>query len=241
MVIAYPPNWAGIGQPVSIEQIEAVILGTVSGLDCNCIALSGGLDSALLFWFLLKTKRAIKAFTIGNSESHPDVEYSRLLVRGYNNVAHDVFVPSPKEIEEEQRDGDLPGDGAVRLFYKFVAQHTDSIMAGDGIDEFMCGYYDHQRNPGEKTYYDYLERLQSDQLAPLNSNSMGVNVLLPYLDSRLLSLLTRIPTRLKVDKGRRKILMMDLAKDKVPAAIIDRHKYGFCDAFRVKENINVGT
>ena len=242
-MIIYPLNWNEIGRPIQIKNLENMILKILSEIDCNCLAFSGGLDSSLMLYFMLKKYRRVRAFTIGLSENHPDVKYSRLVVkelmeeRKDSKIEHEVYIPDPEAIaiftgETEERAGDV----AVRMFYNFVKDYTKEIISCDGIDEFMCGYYSHQRNLSMKTYYKHLGELQDKMLIPLDKNSGKVNVHLPYLDGRLLLFLSQIPLNKKVDKRQRKKLMAKMAQNKIPDEIINRWKYGFCDALKIKEN-----
>ena len=239
-MIIYPKNWAKIGQPIKLKEIENTILQILSEIKCRYLSLSGGLDSSLMLYFMLRIYPQVEAFTIGGSEDHPDIRFSRAIIRNFENrtnlIKHRVYIPTPKEKENEKRIGDFKGDNAVRLFYKFVSRYTDQIIACDGIDEFMCGYYDHQDKLCEDTYYAYLRQLRNKHLIPLDKNSNQVKVYLPYLDDRLLLLFSQIPISEKVDKDCRKKLMVEMAKGKIPNEIINRRKYGFCDVLRIKED-----
>ncbi len=240
-MIAYPNNWSEIGKPIEIKDIELCIKQILNQLSCNCLAFSGGLDSSLMLYFMLRRFEKVQAFTIGNSEDHPDVKYSKLVVNNFEvgRITHRIYIPTQKELDEEKdQTRDFEGDKAQRLFYKFVGKYTDEIISGDGIDEFMCGYYGHQVPQTEQAYYKFVGRLRSEQLEPLNRNSLGIDVYLPYLDFGLLSLLSQIPTYEKVDKEQRKKPMIEIAKDKIPDAIVDRWKYGFCDALKIKKAKN---
>jgi len=233
-MIVYPKNWKDIGNKIKLEKISDILSQIISKIPCDCLAFSGGLDSSLLLYFMAKVHRRITAFTIGLSEDHPDIVNSRLLAGKYSKVRHRVFIPTQSEIRKEKRAGDLEGDNAVRLFYKFVNRYTDGIISGDGLDEFMCGYYRHQSEPSEGTYYNFIRRLQKEHLIPLNENSGQVRVYLPYLDNRLISAFSQIPIAEKVDKKKRKRIINLIAKGKVPDCIISRWKYGFCDSFKIK-------
>lgn len=234
-MIVHPRNWTDVGKPISIEKIEAMIMTVLNSINCNCLALSGGLDSSLTLYYLSKLHVNIFAFTIGFSDSHPDVRYAELMVSKFPNVEHKVYIPTPVEIMNKSDYKDQDGDHAVRLFYKFVKKYTDGIITCDGSDEYMCGYYTHQEDPGQAAYYRHLRELQKCHLEPLNKNSKDVKVYLPYIDSRLTRLLSQVPISEKVDRYNRKKLMVRLAKGKIPKVIMDRRKYGFCDALRVKE------
>lgn len=233
-MIIYPDNWKNIGQPIDLKKIEDTILEVLSGISCNSLSFSGGIDSSLLLYFMLKIHKKITVFTIGLSDEHPDVKYAEMITAKFPCVTHKIYIPWPDKIEREKQPNKSMGDTAVRLFYRFVEQHTDGIIAGDGIDEFMCGYYTHQKNPNEETYYNFIRQLKEDHLIPLDGNSRKVKVYLPFLDSRLISLLSQIPIVEKVDINHRKKLMVKMAKGRLPDEIINRRKYGFCDVFKIK-------
>lgn len=234
-MIIYPKNWDKIGQPVEIRDLEIAIIRTLREIPCESLALSGGLDSSLLLYFMLKVHKQVNAFTIGGSEKHRDIKYATLVAEELGRTKHLYYIPTQREIDEEgDQDGDLMGDKAVRLFYRFVGKHTRGIVSGDGIDEFMCGYYDHQSYPTEPAYFRLIRRLRQEHLEPLDRNSMGVKVYLPYLDAGFLYLLGQIPTYEKVTERERKILMIKMAVGKIPEEIIMRDKIGFCNALETK-------
>ena len=235
-MIVYPINWMEVGRSITIKDIEFSIEEILSQLSCNCLALSGGLDSSLMLYFMLQRFKKVEAFTIGVSEYHPDVKYSTLVVSDLGRTKHRIYIPTQKEIDEEENQSkDLKGDKATRLFYKFVSKYTDEIISCDGIDEYMAGYYDHQENPNEETYYKYIRQLREKHLEPLNRNSDQVKIYLPYLDSKLLCLLSQIPIAKKVTFEQRKTLIIAMAENKIPSEIINRRKYGFCDALRIRD------
>ena len=234
-MIVYPELWSEIGQPVLIEQIEGALVQILTEIDCHCLSFSGGLDSSLVLYFMATIFDEVTAFTIGFPETHPDIEYSRLVAKMFGNVKHEVFVPSVNEVASETEKKPEP-DVGVRLLYRFLVEKGISrIIACDGIDEFMAGYYDHQQHPDEETYYKYIRRLRDEHLKPLNDNSKGVKVYLPYLDNRLLCLLAQIPIADKVDSENRKKVMVNLAAGRILDKVITRWKYGFCDALGIKK------
>lgn len=240
-MIVYPTGWRRVGWRISAEKIAGQILRILEGIPCNCLSLSGGIDSSLLLYFMLKIHPEVKVFTIGLSDDHPDIKYAEMIVDKIVQphypkamITHKMYIPQAEKIKKEQLPGKSLGDTAVRMFYKFVNIFTDGIIAGDGIDEFMAGYYTHQKDPNEKTYYYFIRQLTKDHLIPLDGNSGKVKVYLPFLDSRLISMLSQIPLSEKVDPHHRKKLMVEMAKGRLPEEIITRRKYGFCDAFTIK-------
>ncbi len=237
-MIAYPRNWHIVGNPIQTQELKSAIIDTIIGCKCNHLSLSGGIDSSLLLHYMSENYPIVNAYTIGLSENHPDVEFSRLAASRYKNVRHLVYIPTQSEITKHTYDGDYMGDCNVRMLYNFISEYTDCVIAGDGIDEYTCGYYKHISEPSESVYYDFIRRLYSEQLEPLNKNSGNVKVLLPYLSHKLIYLLSQIPLSLKTDCGLRKALMVKLAiLANIPEPIISRRKYGLCDAGKIKGTI----
>lgn len=233
-MIVFPKNWNAVGRRIGIKEIDNVLNKVIWGIDCNALSFSGGLDSSLLLWHMCMVRlpiavdyspAPIRVFTATRSWTHPDfifankvVEYFRKKYRHIDFHSHTLHIGKESE-----------GNG-IKLFYEYIAERTDSIIAGDGIDEFMCGYYDYQTSlDREGVYYDRLRRLQKDHLIPLNENSGKVKVYLPYIDESLISLYSQIPLKNKVDDNTRKKVMVAMAKGKVPDEILTRRKYGFCD------------
>ena len=233
-MIAYPYDWKKVGQQIQLKEIEETIIEIVDDIACNCLAFSGGIDSSLLLYFMSKMFNEVKVFTIGLNDTHPDVIYAKNMVKMFSNVKHYIYIPTKKAISLASRENDFKGDNAVRLLYEHAYRYTDRIVTGDGIDEFVCGYYDHQNNPSEDTYFKYMYKLQVEQLIPLNRNSGKIKVYLPYIDNRLILLLSQIPLKDKIDLNCRKKIMVKLAKNKIPDEIISRWKFGFCHALENK-------
>ena len=232
-MIAYPKNWRDVGVKVSIRQIEDILLTIIKELDCRNLSLSGGVDSSLLLYYMVQVfgPADVRTFTIALNEKHPDYVNSFLIGKHFG-VDSEVWVPNR---HLEKMGDDFPGDEIVREFYRHIIDRdVRRIIAGDGVDEFMGGYYNHVKNPTEETYYDYIYRLQKEQLRPLNKGSGMVNVLLPYLDKRLISLFSQIPLKEKFDNKERKKIINRMAKGKIPDDIISRRKYGFVDAMIIK-------
>lgn len=230
-MIVHPENWKEIGQPIYCRKIENTLVEILSDINCNSLAFSGGLDSSIMLYTMLQIHDKVHAFTIGYPANHPDIEHAKLIVSKLDgNISHHIFTPTIDEIVKSRHVKDYQGDNAVRLLYKYISDYTNSVIACDGIDEFTGGYYAHQSNPSEETYYGFLKKLRDEQLIPLDKNSGYLKVYLPYLDSRLILLLAQIPLEEKVDFNQRKKIMVSLAKSKISSTIINRRKYGFCDA-----------
>lgn len=226
-MIIYPDNWDEIGQLIDIAKIEQTIIQILSEIDCNCLSLSGGVDSSLTLYYMTKIWGSnIEAYTTAIDEKHPDYIFSKMIAR-YFDIKWQPFFP--KKLQTKK--GDYPGDEIVRAFYNYLNEKgVKEIITCDGIDEYMGGYYAHMENPSEDIYYHFLRKLKDEQLSPLNKNSGKVKIYLPYLDSRLILLLSQIPLKEKFDKTSRKKIFTEMAREKISSTIINRRKYGFCDA-----------
>jgi len=231
-MIIYPKEWNKVGDEITVKDADKALSKVIEGINCDCLAYSGGIDSTILLYHILRVHGSVRAFTMGSSLDHPDVKYAQIGADKLG-VDHYVNIPSSQEITQIKREDDFDGDEAVRLFYEWASKYTDNIISGDGIDEFMCGYYPHQNNPTEETYIDYIRRMQCDQLEPLNKNSGVVKLYLPYLANELIGLWVQIPLSQKVDNMNRKIFMCEWARYlEIPEEIITRRKFGFCSCLK---------
>ena len=229
-MIYYPKNWKKIGAKITTADVEERLVEVLKEIYCINLSFSGGLDSSLLLYYMCQIFGRVDLFTMGISEDHPDVMFAKSVIEQYKRkfpwvgFNHYIHYPQGEEIK----------DTIYGLFYKFVRENTDRIIAGDCIDEYMCGYYAHMENPTEEIYYDRIRRLQADHLIPLNESSGNVEVCLPYADDKIIGMLSQIPLKDKVDSETRKKVMIEMAKGKVPEDVILRRKYGFCDALKIK-------
>jgi len=224
-MIVHPTGWKEIGNQISLARIEETLIEVLDRLQVYNLSFSGGLDSSLLLYFMVRVygREKVRAFTVASSKSHPDYWYSELVTNTFN----------VKWIPYIHESGDPGGDKGVEWFYRRLMEDgVETILTGDGIDEYLAGYYGHQESPSDLTYFTYLRRLFPLHLAPLNENSGKVKVYLPYLDKDLILLWSAIPLSEKVDSKRRKKVLVQLAKNKLPEEVIYRKKYGFCDAFK---------
>jgi len=164
-MIVFPMNWDLVGRHIGIKEIDSVLNGIIWGISCNALSFSGGLDSSLLLYHMYMVRlptakdfspAPIRLFTAARSKIHPDIKAAKMVVKYFRkkylhiDLKHYIFyVP----------DGQ---DNGIELFYKYIAQYTDEIIAGDGVDEFMCGYYDHQSNHiilgKERIYYYHIRQ-----------------------------------------------------------------------------------
>ena len=112
-MIVHPEKWKGVGERITLKQVEETILTVLSEVDCNCLSLSGGLDSSLLLYFMTRIfGKDVRCFTMACSEDHPDYVFSNLVSR-YFKVDNEVYVPYSKPTS---------GDDIVKAFYENLSK-----------------------------------------------------------------------------------------------------------------------
>ena len=191
--------------PVNVVEIIDVLKGIISDINVNHLAYSGGIDSTILLCLMSKIFNEVHTYSIASRKEHKDLHFARIGSKIYGSVHHE-FVVKPTTIETDE----FPGDNAVRQLFECANKFTDKIMCGDGVDEFMCGYYKHMDLTFD-TYFYFLSQLLPVHLIPLNKGSKNVKVYLPYLDDKLIAITKNIPLTFKVDTTTRKKIMVDIA------------------------------
>jgi len=236
-MIVYPEYWCKNYNDYDIDTDPELFANTfidflkinIEEIKVSHLAYSGGVDSTILLCLLTDYFGVDKVhtYTISLRDDHPDILFARQGAEFYRSIHHEFIVePEDESIYENK------GDNAVKQFYDKAKNYTDKMICGDGIDEFMCGYYLHC-DESEETYRYFISRLLPDHLVPLHKNSGEVKVFLPYLESYILEFIQSIDLKHKVDSNSRKKIVMLAAKLLgIPSKFIDRNKYGFVDAFR---------
>jgi len=234
-MIIHPKDWkknyeelaqSGNESFITVVEIIDVLKDIISDINVNHLAYSGGIDSTILLCLMSKIFNEVHTYSIASRKEHEDLHFARIGSKIYGSVHHE-FVVKATTIETDE----FPGDNAVRQLFECVSKFTDNIICGDGIDEFMCGYYKHMDLTFD-TYFYFLSQLLPAHLIPLNKGSKNVKVYLPYLDDKLISIMKNIPLVSKVDTITRKKVIIDIAKYlNINQSITSRNKYGFIDAF----------
>jgi len=211
------------------------------------LTLSGGLDSTLALAFLRNNflEKEIVTFSMGGSVNHPDVLHARLAAKKFGSD-HNEFIPTPEEIaqalEEYQKktpEGDLKevvktGEVDMDLLYKYLSDfHPNVLLACDGIDELIGGYWDHRKitpkEEKEKIFADYWNQLVPHHLIPLikRGSDFGISFLFPYLDQKVIQSISGIPLEDRTSKEVSKKPLREIAgRLGVPAEILTRAKRG---------------
>lgn len=116
------------------------------------VFLSGGIDSSVITYFAKKQKEDIKTFSIGFSESSFDESSYAKQISDFLKTEHYHQEFKPKDlldvIPEISEKLDEPfGDPSILPTYllsKFTVKNVKVALGGDGGDELLMGYPNHQ-------------------------------------------------------------------------------------------------
>lgn len=211
-----------------------------------CTTLSGGLDSSLCISIVRKIvgpKTAIHTFTTGGSEQHPDIQFARKISSLFSTHHHEL-IPCHEEIglakkemfslwkNEPQKLGNV----AVFLTYKNIAKYGfRCVIAHDGIDELLGGYWEHRKHVDEKekikAFQALWDDLKENHLVPLERKALhfGISVIFPYLQTELVKYISKIQIDERTSHEISKIPLKKIAGKYLPDEVIKREKRGFCD------------
>lgn len=238
------------------ESIEVV---TIQSLKDNhgiiYTTLSGGVDSSLCLAIIAELcppETEIHTFTAGGSKKHPDIQFARKVAELFNTTHHEIIV-NPKDKEQIIREftdfyGDSPQTKTMieradinvwAVYHEIAKTGAKSVIAHDGIDELMGGYWLHRqsaiegREGQEEVFRKFWGELEPEHLIPLESTAhhFGIQLLFPYLQKRLVEYIAHIPVNERASFASGKIPLKEIARKYVwPKEVVDRKKRGFVDA-----------
>lgn len=227
-----------------IQVLRQSVILALQRSDRIGILLSGGLDSSILA-ILANEVQSAPCFTIGQSYDHPDVIAASRLAREFGFDLH-IYIPSKEDSLRAARQiqVDYKGDDAVYLALEFASKHVTDIMAGDGIDEQMGGYWWHTHDSIrfttlENTFKHFWDALEIDHLAPMfaSAKRVGLNIHWVYLDYELVEYIRRIPLSERIQNGIAKAYWRGIAQViGVPEWVINRPKEAFANALSRNTN-----
>ena len=239
-----PGNYSFEGMYSTLCEVMSDLL---AGIDKPLLLLSGGVDSTVLVKLMLTiTEGNFACLTIGGSWDHPDMIAALRLSQHmpFVNIEH---VPQKDDIAradkilESSGTKVCPGDNGVFLILEKAAAlgYTD-VIAGDGIDEQVGGYWQHVNPEGTLpvVFEGFWDKLDLEHLGPMARSAELANITVhwPYMDERVVEYISRIPLEKRVEFGIQKHWWKEFAKYiGVPTNIADRPKQGFVHALEREE------
>jgi len=254
-IVQEPREW-------SLEELEKVLKISIKQAGEQALqenkgviytTLSGGIDSSLCTAMLrevMPAQTSIETFSMGG-KNNPDLHFASMIARELQTDHHE-FIPTMEQINHAQGEfadfGEIemrgknfePGDLDVFLLYKLIREEVlkkggtfpVSVIAHDGIDELMGGYWAHR---GVKTHQEKLDAfmrfwtdLPKKHLENLSRSAalMEIKIIWPYLDPSLIEFISHINLDERTSKQESKIPLRFIAKKYLPSEIIERSKKG---------------
>lgn len=218
--------------------------------------LSGGLDSSLCLAIIrnLYPDVPIHTFTVGSSK-HPDMQFAKAASFIFQTFHHPFVIWKKNQNsyakEFKECHGDTPPEGNLGpwIIYKNLGRYA-TVIAHDGIDEQMGGYWPHRKygigsehedKEKQQEEFEYFwSRLAPDHLEILEktANHFGVKLLFPYLQKELVEYISHIPVEERATKETGKVIMRALAEKYLWKPIGERAKFGFGQALEDEKFIN---
>lgn len=185
--------------------------------------ISGGLDSSIITYFILKNDLNVKFYTINNSVDSEYVEqFSKDFGFSYTGIDYDIRDIPDSEIINIYRKMESPIDlGSVIPQYKLFEKIEDKIvLTGDGADELFGGY--RRINSYDSQLSDVFQELPFYHLPRLDRSSMAFTIECrnPFLSHEIIGKALHLPYSERINKK----ILKDIFRGELPDYIIDREK-----------------
>jgi len=204
----------------------------------NSIAMSGGLDSTIIAYFLKERKPNTVAI-IAKDFVASDLTYCQRVSREFNiplTINQVSTTDILNAIEETIKilgnfnDIEIRNNVVMYLSIKWAKeQNSSGIITGDGADELFAGY-SFLVNKSEEELEKEIQRVCSVMHFPTQEigKALGIVVESPFLDKKIIELAKTIPTNLKVrdEKTKRygKWILRKTFEKNIPMQIAWREK-----------------
>jgi len=222
----------------TIEKLYELLENSVSDSVGKTLALSGGLDSSIIAYFL-KDKRCDTIAVTTKDFIATDLTFCQLVAKKFN-LPLQIIMPTTEElltaIEETIKilknfnDIEISNSIVIYLALKSVKDSGKSnLVLGDGADELFAGYsFFLKRN--ENQLQKDLERIWNIMHFPSKKigESLGITVKTPFLNDNVMNFAKTIPANLKVkeDNGKMygKWILRKVFENKLPKSVVWREK-----------------
>ncbi len=204
----------------------------------NTIALSGGLDSTIIAYFLKERKPNTIAIIakdfVGN-----DLVYCQRVSKEFdipltiNHVSTEDILSAIEDtikILKNFNDIEIRNNVVMYLAIKWAKeQNYAGIITGDGADELFAGY-SFLINKSEEDLDKEIQRVCAVMHFPTQKigKALGVTVESPFLDKEVIEFAKKIPSNLKVRNGdtkrHGKWILRKTFEEKIPQQIAWREK-----------------
>ncbi len=208
------------------KKIENVILTLAKKSTKLGLLFSGGVDSTLIAYILQKNKIPFIAISVGFKDDETkfpeDLETSRIVAKKLNlnyveeiinsKEAHNLFKETTKILGKEYSDVVNVGVGSVEVagIKKLKELRCTHIFGGLGSEELFAGYdrHDKSNDPHQECWNGLKSMFERDLVRELKiTNHFKVEGLIPFLNKELIEYAMTIPSKYKISKDDKKIIL----------------------------------
>ena len=220
------------------KKLYQILDDCCNSCESKLIALSGGLDSSILAYFLKKRNPRGIAI-ISEDFVSTDLTYCQRISKetgiplSIYNVSTTTMleaIESTIKILKNFNDIEIRNNVVMYLAIKWAKNNDQkSIITGDGADELFAGY-NFLLNKSEKELEFEIKRLCSIMHFPTQEigKALGIKIESPFLNQKVLEIANKIPSNLKIkeEKGKRygKWILRKTFEKHIPAQIAWRRK-----------------
>ena len=220
------------------KNLYKILEESCNSCKANLIALSGGLHSSIIAYFL-KEKKPKTIAVIAEDFVSTDLTYCQMISKETGlpitilNVNTATILDAIEEtikILKNFNDIEIRNNVVTYLAVKWAKDNDEkSIITGDGADELFAGYSFLIHKPEEKLD-DEIKRVCSVMHFPTQKigKALGVNIESPFLKDSVIEFASKIPGNLKVRNEKEKIhgkwILRKTFEKYLPAQITWREK-----------------
>ncbi len=230
-----------------MEEIFSNLFGTLEQSASSCtskdIALSGGLDSSILAYYL-KDRKLQATAVITKDFLASDLTYCQLIANRFDLPLDIISIQTNELLEAIEEtikilkifnDIEIRNSVVMYIVLKAIKEKSSSgLITGDGADELFAGYR-FFKNKSESELEEDLKRVWDVMHFPTIKlgKSLGVKIESPFLDDKVIELAKSISVKYKVrdeNKVRHgKWILRKIFEDKLPRQIVWREKSAMQD------------
>ena len=223
---------------IFLSELYTILEESVSNCEAKSIALSGGLDSTILAYYMQKRKPDAIVL-IAEDFLATDLTYSQLVAKNFalplkmkSATTQELLtgIEDCIKILKNFNDIEIRNSLVIYITLQSVKESDQSfLVTGDGADELFAGYR-FLLNKSEYELEQDLQRIWSIMHFPSIElgKSLGIKVETPFLNEKMKEFAKTIPVSMKIGikdgKKYGKWILRKAFEDKIPKTVVWREK-----------------